>query len=563
MPTSPSPVAAVCDRRRSPNRRSQTAATEILRALSCLLVCFVGPFLSSCSKRETPVQIGNREGVLHMSVGSEPSDFDPHVVTGIGEAKILHSLFEPLVNYDPHTLKAVPALAERWDVSVDGLTYTFHLRDAKWSNGEPITAQDCIDSWRRVLTPSLAADYAYMLYMIRGAEAFNKGTAEFSAVGLAAPDARTLVVHLTAPTPYFLQVLLNSPWRPVNVRAIAAVGDAYRRGTPWTRPDRIVTSGPFHLQEWTSHQRTVVVKSPTYWDRANTKLNSIVFYPMDSIDAEERAFRAGQLHMTYSLSLSKVASYQKDEPGILRIDPYLNTYFFRFNVRKAPLDNPLLRRALALAIDRKLIAEKILKGGQRPAPSLVPPEVPDYPVPSLPARDLETAKKLLADAGFPDGRGLPPIEINYNNSEILRMVAEAIQEMWRRDLGLNVQLLNQEYKVVFANRRTGNYQVLLSSWVGDYLDATTFLDLWRSDAGNNHTGWGDPRYDELMNRAMTEPHIAARGRLLQQAELLMLESAPIAPIYFNTHVYLLHPAVKGWLPNPMDHMDYRHVSLAP
>jgi oligopeptide transport system substrate-binding protein len=530
-------------------------------AVLCLLFVALGLLTTSCSKRETPVQTGNREGILHMSVGSEPSDLDPHVVTGIGEAKILHALFEPLVNFDLQTLKPVPALAERWETSADGLTYTFYLREARWSNGETITAQDCIDSWRRVLTPALGADYAYMLYMIRGAEAFNKGTADFPEVGLAAPDARTLVVHLAVPAPYFLQVLLNSPWRPVNVRAIAAIGDPHRRGVPWTRPDRIVTSGPFHLREWSTNQRTVVVRSPTYWDQANVKLNSIVFYPIDSIDAEERAFRAGQLHMTYSLSLSKVASYLKDDPGVVRIDPYLNTFFFRFNVRKAPLDNPLLRRALSLAIDRTLIAEKILKGGQRPAPSLVPPEIPDYPVPKLPPRDLETARQLLADAGFPNGRGLPPIEINYNNSEILRLVAEAIQEMWRRDLGLNVQLLNQEFKVVFANRRTGNYQVLLSSWVGDYLDATTFLDLWRSDAGNNHTGWGDPRYDEMMNRAMTEPDIAARGRLLQEAEVLMLESAPIAPIYFNTHVYLLHTAVKGWLPNPMDHMDYRHVSL--
>lgn len=533
------------------------------RFLTCLLLSLAGLFLGSCAKRETPVELGNRDGTLHLSVGSEPSDIDPHIVTGIGEARILHALFEPLVSFDPHTLKPAPALAERWDVSADGLTYTFHLRAADWSNGEPITAQDCIDSWRRILTPSLGADYAYMLYMIRGAEAFNKGTGEFSAVGLAAPDARTLVVHLTAPTPYFHQVLLNSPWRPVNVRALARTGDIHRRGNPWTRPEHIVTSGPFHLREWTSNQRVVAVKSPTYWDRANVKLNTLVFYPTDSIDAEERAFRAGQLHLTSSLSLSKVASYQKDLPASLRVDPYLNTFFFRFNTRSAPLDNAKLRRALSLAIDRTLIAEKILRGGQRPAPSLVPPETPDYPVPALPARDLATARRLLAEAGYPDGRGVPPIEITYNNSETNRLVAEAIQEMWRRDLGLGVQLLNQEYKVVFANRRTGNYQIILGSWVGDYLDATTFLDLWRSDAGNNQTGWADPRYDELMNRAVAEPDPAARAQLLQQAELLMLESAPVAPIYFNTHVYLLHPSVKGWWPNPMDHLDYRHVSLAP
>ncbi len=535
-----------------------------IRTFIHLLTCGAALLLASCAKRETPVELGNREGRLHLGVGSEPSDIDPHIVTGIGEAKVLHALFEPLVSFDPQTLKPTPALAERWDISADGLTWTFHLRaDARWSNGEPITAQDCIDSWRRILTPSLGADYAYMLYMIRGAEAFNKGTGDFAQVGLAAPDDRTLVVHLTAPTPYFHQVLLNSPWRPVNVRAIARVGDIHRRGTPWTRPEHIVTSGPFHLVEWSTNQRLVAEKSATYWDSANVKLNSIVFYPIDSIDAEERAFRAGQLHITYALSLSKLASYRRDLPDSLRVDPYLNTFFLRFNTRRAPLDQPALRRALSLAIDRTLIAEKILRGGQRPAPSLVPPETPDYPVPALPARDVETARKLLAAAGYAEGRGVPPIELVYNNSETNRLVAEAIQEMWRRDLGLTVQLLNQEYKVVFANRRTGNYQIILGSWVGDYLDATTFLDLWRSDAGNNQTGWAEPRYDELMNRAATETDPAARGRLLQEAELLMLEAAPIAPIYFNTHVYLVHPAVKGWQPNPMDHTDYRHVSLAP
>lgn len=534
------------------------------RTLSCLFVCFVGLTFTACSKRETPVQIGNRTGTLHLGIGSDPSDLDPHLVTGVGEAKVLHSLFEPLVSFDPKTLKPVPALAESWDVSPDGLAYTFRLRaDAKWSNGEPITAQDCVDSWKRILTPTLGADYAYMLYMVRGAEAFNKGQADFSAVGLAAPDARTLVVQLTAPAPYFLQVLLNSPWRPVNVRAVAAVGDAYRRGTAWTTPQRIVTSGPFHLKEWTSHQRLVVERSPTYWDRANVKLNSIVFYPTDSVDAEERAFRAGQLHITYSLSLSKIAGYRESLPDSLRIDPYLCTYFFRANTRKPPLDNPLVRRALALAIDRTLIVEKVLRGGQRPAPSLVPPETPDYPVPALPARDVDTAKKLLADAGFPGGQGFPTLEITYDNSEIHRLVVEAIQEMWRRDLGIQVAIVNQEKKVAFANRRTGNYQLLYGDWVGDYLDATTFLDLWRSDAGNNHTGWVNHDYDAFMDRAATTPDVAARGQLLQKAELLMLEQSPCIPVYFNTHVYLCAPSVKGWLPNPMDHMDYRHVSLAP
>lgn len=519
--------------------------------------------LASCSPRTTRVDEGTRAGVLYLSVGSEPSDLDPQIVTSLGEAKIIPALFDALVSFDPATLAPAPALAERWTVAPDGLTYTFYLRAAaRWSNGDPLTAQDCIDSWRRILTPTLAADYAYFFYLIRGAEDFNKGrTADFSSVGLAAPDPRTLVVRLVHPASYFLQILLNSPWRPVHVRSIAAVGDAYRRGTPWTRPGRMVTSGPFVLKEWSVNQHVIVEKSPTYWDRAHVRLNAIHFYPIDSIDTEERAFRAGQLHITYSLSLTKLLTYRRDQPAALRIDPYVDTFFFRFNTRRAPLDDPRLRRALSLAIDRDSIAQKILQGGQQSAASFVPPNIPGYTPPAPPAHDLPAARALLAESGHPAGRGLPPLELLYNNSDINRQVAESIQEMWRRDLGVNVTLQNQEYKVVFANRRTGQYQILLSDWVADYLDATTFLDLWRSDSGNNHTGWAAPDYDALMRRADATADPAARAALLAQAESLMLAAAPIAPIYFNTHTYLAHPSVKGWRPSPMDHTDYRQVWL--
>ena len=543
------------------HQKLQHPAPVIFCAFLCLFAAI--SFLSSCARRESTVTRGNREGVLHISVGSEPTDLDPQTVTGLGDAKVIQSLFEPLVTFEPGTLAPVPALAERWDISADGLTYTFHLRtDAKWSNGEPVTAQDCVDSWRRILTPSLAADYAYFLYLIRGAEAFHKShTTDFATVGAVARDARTLVVTLTHPAPYFLQILLNSPWRPINVKSIAAVGDAYRRGSPWTRPGNLVSSGPFVLKEWTAHQRIVVEKSPTYYDRARVRLNAVHFYPTDNIDAEERAYRSGQLHATWALPLSKVLPMQRENNPALRIDHELETLFFRLNVRKAPFADARVRRALSLAVDRDTIASKILPGGRLPAPTFTPGFLKGYTPPARAAYDLEAAKKLLTDAGHPGGAGLPPIEILFNNSEILRLVAEAIQQMWKRDLGLDVRLVNQEYKVVFANRRTGGYQVLLGSWTADYLDATTFLDMWRGDSGNNHTGWSDPAYDALSDRAKTIADPAARAAVLAQAEALVLDAAPIVPIYFNTHVYLLHPSVKGWQPTPMDHTDYRYVWL--
>ncbi len=538
--------------------------TTVSRLLA-FVVALLLPLLPSCAKRESTVDRANRESVLHFSIGSEPSDLDPQTVTGTGDSKIIQSLFDPLISYEPGTLAPVPALAERWEISADGLTYTFHLRnDAKWSNGEPLTAEDCVESWRRILTPALAADYAYFLYILRGAEAFNKGqTTDFSTVGATARDAHTLVATLTHPAPYFLQILLNSPWRPIHVRSIAAVGDAFNRGTKWTRPGLLVSSGPFVLKEWSLNTRVVVEKSPTYWDRAKVSLNAIHFYPIDNIDAEDRAFRAGQLHVTWALPLSKVVPLQKENSPHLRIDPYLETYFFRLNVRKAPLQDARIRRALALSIDRDTIAAKILPGGRLPAPTFISPLLVGYTPPTRRAYDLAAARQLLADAGHAHGASLPPIEILYHNSEILRIVGEAIQQMWHRDLGLDVRLANQEKKTVFANRRAGDYQVLLSSWTADYLDATTYLDMWRSDSGNNHTGWSDPAYDALTDRANTIADRTERAAVLQQAESLVLDAAAVIPIYFNTHVYLLHPAVKGWQPTPMDHTDYRYVSIKP
>jgi oligopeptide transport system substrate-binding protein len=518
---------------------------------------------SGCSRRETPVQQGNRAKILHRAIEYDPAELDPHVVSGLAEAKVITALFDPLVQLDPQTLQPAPALADKWTVSADGITYTFHLRaDAKWSNGEAITAHDCIAAWKRAMTPSLAADYAGLFHVIRGAEAFVRGTVtDFAQVGLAAPDPHTLVVTLARPAPYFLQLLSLPVFRPVLVSNIARQGDAYRRGGRWTRPENIVTSGPFTLKEWSPSRRLIVEKWSGYWDAARVRLQAIHFLPVDSEDAEERAFRSGQLHVTEHVPPSKVAAYRRDQPELLRIDPYLDTYFFRFNVRRTPLQDSRVRRALSLAIDRVALTQKLLTGGQQPAATLVPPGLPGYTPPNRPVFDLAEARRLLAEAGFPGGRGLPQLEILHINSASRRMVCEAIQEMWRRDLGLDVRLLNQEPKVMFAARRAGDYQIILSDWIGDYLDPTTFLDLWRNGSQNNHTGWSEPAYDELLRRAAESHDPTLRADALKAAEIMLLEAAPIAPIYYHTHVYLLQASVKGWHPNALDQIDYKEVWL--
>jgi oligopeptide transport system substrate-binding protein len=291
------------------------------------------------------------------------------------------------------------------------------------------------------------------------------------------------------------------------------------------------------------------------------RLTAIHFYPLDSLDAEERAFRTGQLHITDSLPVSRIDAYRRDAPQFLRIDPYLGTYFYRFNTRRPYLDDVRIRRALALAVDRRAIVEKILQGGQTPAGTFTPPGLDGYVPPPGLTTDFAAARQLLVEAGHPGGKGLPPFELLYNNSENHRLIAEAIQEMWRRELGIEVQLVNQEEKVVLSVRQTGDYQILRSDWIADYADPSSFLDVWRSDSGNNYTGWSNPDYDSQLFSAARTVDPVARQALLQKAESLLLEDAPILPIYHYTHVFLIQPSVHGWYPTLLDHHPYKYVWL--
>ncbi len=517
--------------------------------------------LGGCSRGETRVQSGDRGQVLHRGIGVEPADLDPHLVTDTSYYTVLSSLLEGLVSEDPVDLHPVPGVAERWEVSPDGITYTFHLRqDAKWSNGEPVTSQDFVASWRRILTPELGATAASQLYLLQGAEAYNRGDTDFSQVGLLAPDPRTLKVTLEHPAPWFLTVLSSPAWMPVPMVTIAKSGPVNRRGNPWASPGTWVGNGPFSLKSWSRGQEIVVSRSPTYWDSGHVRLREIHFYSFDSVDSEERSFRSGQLHVTEAIPPGRIDAYRTDSPGLLRVDALLGTYFVRFNVRRPGLGDARVRLALSLAVDRELLVDKVLRGGQAPATSFTPPGIEGYtPDPAL-KHNLEEATRLLEASGHQQGSGLPPLELMYNTSGN-REVAEALQEMWRRDLGISVTLVNEERKSTEEARRAGAYDMLLSSWIADYAEPSAFLDMWRGDSGNNFTGWSNTGFDALLFKAERTPGAAERNALYGRAEGLLLEQSPVAPLYHYTHVFLIQPSVHGWNPTLLDHHPYKDVWL--
>ena len=544
-------------------RRLLPSGFQLSTAVVWLLAAGLPVLLSGCSRHETNVQRGNREQVLHRGIGVELPDLDPHAATGTSEYIVLSALLEGLVSEDPVDLHPVPGVAERWDRSPDGLVYTFHLREnARWSNGESVTSSDFVASFRRLLTPSFGADNATMLYPVLNAEAFHRGRlANFHDVGFAAPDPRTLQITLEYPTPYLLSMLSHPAWLPVPVATIARYGPVGQRGTPWARPGRFVGNGPFVLQAWRHNQVIIVEKSPTYWDAARVRLHAIHFYPIDSLDAEERAFRAGQIHLTDAMPPAKIDAYRESQPQRLRIDPYLGAYFYRLNVNRPFLNEPRIRRALAMAVDRQAIVTHVLRGGQQPASAFTPPGMNGYVPPAGIPTDFAAARRLLAEAGYPGGQGLPPFELLYNISEGHQLIAEAVQEMWRRELGVEVRLVNQELKSTQDARRLGNFQILRSVWIGDYVDPLAFLSIWTSDSGNNFTGWSSRDYDSLLAEAARTADPASRNALLQRAEAILLDAAPIIPVYYYSHIFLLQPSVHGWQPTLLDHHPYKNVWL--
>lgn len=532
-----------------------------MRRLTCILSILLAAG-AGCAKRETPVQRGVREQILHRGNATEPESLDPHLVRGAVEWTLVGSLFEGLVVPDHRTLEPRPGAAERWTVSPDGLEYAFTLRDgAKWSDGSPVTAADFHYAARRLLAPKLAAAHAENnLFFVKNARAYQAGTlADFAGVGIRTPDARTVVFTLERPAPFFLSALyLFFPVPQATVEKFAPMDE---RRNDWIRPGNLVGNGPFRLKSWRANQGIVLEKNPHYWDAAAVRLREAHFSPIESPSVEENAFRNGLLHLTSFVPLNKIGVYEKEQPGVLHTVDDRGVYFYSLNVKKPPLDDVRVRQALSLAIDREALVRSVIKGGKRAALHFTPPEMGGYTATARLRFDPAAAKARLAAAGFPEGRGFPALELMIDAREHHVIVAEAVQQMWQRHLGIAVTLRNQETQVLNAAKRTMDFQLVRGSWnATTYQDPIYFLGAWQTGGLYNEAQWSNAAYDRLIDATWTSD-LAARRTAFAAAEDILLEELPAIPLYFSTQVILVHPSVRGWVPRPFADRRLKHIWL--
>ena len=501
------------------------------------------------------------EIVFHRGNGAEPETLDVHKSTGVPEAMLGRDLFEGLVA-EAADGSLIPGVAESWTISDDGLVYTFKLRaDAKWSDGDPLSAEDFVYSMRRALDPATASDYAFLLYPIANAEEFNGGTVtDAQSVGVVASDNRTLRVTVKAPTPYFLQMLVNTTAYPVPRATIEAHGDQ------WTQPGNMVSNGAYMMAEWVPQDHIKLVKNPNFHDAASVAVDTVYYYPTEDTAAELNRYRAGELDVTYDAPSDQIPWIEENLAAEFHNTPYLGTYYYAFNMTKPPFgDNLKLRQALALAVDRETLVDKITLGGEAPAYSWIPPGVTNYQPQTLDwaakSQDERNAmaKALYAEAGYSADNPLK-VEILYNTSENHKKIAIAIAGMWQQVLGVEATLRNEEWQVYLESRDQKQFQVVRAGWIGDYNDANTFLDFHLSDVGAINTpGYASARYDELVKGAALEPDMAKRAAMLEQAEAVFLADLPVFPIYHYTTQHLVKPYVSGWVDNILDYHPSRWI----
>lgn len=510
---------------------------------------FVVPALISCAPPQPPADVV-------IVNGNEPESLDPAIVTGVSEMRITKALFEGLMRLDGKTGRPIPALAESWEVSPDGKTYTFLVRtNARWSTGEPITSADVVYSWLRALDPETAADYAGQLFYIRNAEDFYTGKIkDRSQVGVHVVDERRVRIELNSPLAFFLDLCCFPTLAVVPRQVIEQYAER------WLSCKPLPCSGPFELVAWKLNDKVRLRKNPFYYDAANTRSDIIDLLPVGSPNTALNLYETRRADVVWDKDLvpTELMDVLTRRPDFHNFT-FLGAYFYRFNVTRKPFDDPRVRRAFALATDKRRIVRKLTFGGEKPADHLVPDGVANYESPPGLPFDPEQARRLLAEAGFPGGRGFPRVSYSFfsaasGGAKMQGKVAVELQQMWRDELGVSVDLRQIERKVFYTAQSRLDFDLSASSWVGDYNDANTFLDLYLSNSGNNRTGWKNPRYDSLIREANSLLDLPRRAALLQEAErLLIAEEVPIVPIYFYSGFTLFRPEeVHGIQSNVLD-----------
>jgi oligopeptide transport system substrate-binding protein len=501
---------------------------------------------------------------LFFGNGAEPSTLDPALATGTWEQQIIDDLMVGLVQNDAKG-DPIPGIARSWETSPDGLTWTFHLRDAQWSDGRPVTAADFVFGMQREEDPKVASEYASLLYFIKGAEAVNNGKAPLSALGVHAVDDHTLRIDLLHPAPYLLQLAKHTAMMPAPRQAVAKWGDN------WAQPGHYVSDGPYVLRDWTLNDHITLFKNPRFYDAGSVCLDQVVYYPTtDSLSAERRV-RRGELDINTGIKGSRVAHLRQPDqiPAYVHLNTYLGVDYLAFNIRDVPaFRDRRVRQALTMAIDRDFISGKVGRGVSPPADTFVPPGVDNFPGSIKPywaswpfAQRQAFAKRLLGQAGYGPGHPLH-VEIKIRGTNGAAFEFAAMQGDWKA-IGVDVALARNEAAVAYAAFSAHDFQIADAGWIADYNDPMSFLYLLRADdAGLNYGGYGNPAYDDLLNKADAEPDVAKRGAYLAQAEHLMLEDAPVAPWVYAINDALVNPRVTGWVDNLLNYHPARFLCFA-
>jgi ABC-type oligopeptide transport system substrate-binding subunit len=536
------------------SRRGRLPGAVVLLALS--VFCVV---LGACSANDM-----DDAQMLHRGIEAEPESLDFHKARSTAAGDVQRDLGEGLTGYTADG-ELLPRAAESWKISEDGRDYRFSLRrDARWSTGEPVTAEDFVYSFRRLVDPATASFYSQSVIDVENAAAIVAGEKALGELAVTATGDYELHVRLARPTPYFLAVLTHPSMFPVHRASVEQHGDAH------ARPGRLVTNGAYTLAAWELGSLIELRRNEHYWDNPSTAIDRVRHHFIAEPAVELNRYRAGELHITNNVPSEAFARLRRERPDELHVAPYLNIYYYGFNLTKPPLkDKPELRRALSMAIDRRALTENVTLRGEAPAWSWVPPGVDNYAERQLPYASMSdeerkaAARRAYRQAGYSDSKPLR-IEIRYNTSDSHQRIALAIQSMWREVLGVETTLINEEFQVLLSNMRAREVtQVFRSSWLGDYNDANAFLQVMLSDAPSNMTGYSNEEFDLLVRRAAEQTDPERRRMYMERAEDVLLADHPVIPIYFYVSKHLVSSRVDGWGDNVLDYHYSQHLNLSP